>query len=212
MTWTDELEKGIGHLRQSDKVLQRIIRAYPKPNFTPHTNYYQELVESIISQQLSVKAAASILKKFIASFGHFPTPDEILSRNTEDLRACGLSTQKSRYIHDLATHVRTGAITFANFPAMSNQEITSELTAVKGIGEWTAHMFLMFSLGRLDILPTGDLGIRNGVGKLYGLEHVTPQDVKNIAEKNHWQPYESIASWYIWASLDNKPIVSTDID
>lgn len=181
------------------------------PLFTPHTNYYSALVESIISQQLSVKAAATIQRRFNELFGDdstTPSPEKIVTKSTEELRAVGLSRPKAGYIQDLAVKVIDGTIRFDHLSELSNEAVVAELTQVKGIGEWTVHMFLMFCMGRLDILPTGDLGIRNGIKKLYGFEGVpTPQEVKIIADRHNWHPYESVASWYIWQSLDNAPAI-----
>jgi DNA-3-methyladenine glycosylase II len=173
----------------------------------PHKNYYQELVESIISQQLSVKAAATILKRFKAIFSSdFPSPEDILVTDIEVLRSVGLSRQKASYIKDLATRVLEGSIQFSHLDSLSNQQVIDELVQIKGVGVWTVHMFLLFCMGRLDVLPTGDLGIKNGIYKLYALpEKPTPQDMEMIALNNNWHPYESVASWYVWHSLDNKP-------
>jgi DNA-3-methyladenine glycosylase II len=173
----------------------------------PHRNYYQELVDSIVSQQLSVKAAASIMQRFVGLFGGvFPAPEAILEKSAEDYRAAGLSYAKANYIRDLAQHVLDGRVTFDHLERLSNDDIIRELTAVKGIGVWTVHMFLMFCMGRLDVLATGDLGIRNGVRALYGFaEAVTPEQVVGVAEKYQWHPYESVACWYIWQSLKNTP-------
>ncbi len=174
----------------------------------PHHNYYQALVDSIISQQLSVKAAATIEKRFCALFGSndFPPPEAILTKDIDELRSVGLSRGKATYVRDLAQHMVDGTLKFDHLDIKTNDEIIKELTAVKGIGEWTAHMFLMFCVGRLDVLPIGDLGIRNGIQKLYKLDHVpTPQEVTEFASKRAWHPYESIACWYIWHSLDNAP-------
>lgn len=176
----------------------------------PHQDYYQALVRSIISQQLSVKAADTIERRFCALFEgeSFPTPEAILTKNIDQLRSAGLSRGKATYVRDLAQHVIDGKITFDHLDALSNEDVIRELTAVKGIGEWTAHMFLMFCMGRLDILPIGDLGIKNGIQKLYGLKKQPDTDTMvRIAKKNHWHPYESIACWYVWFSLGNKPVV-----
>ncbi len=199
------MEKALIRLAKNDLVLDVLIQKYPAPDFTKHTNYYQELVESIISQQLSIKAAAKILGRFRTLFGtSFPTPDEILEISAEELRAVGLSRQKASYIQDLATKILDGVIVFDSLDQLSNQEIIAELTKVKGVGEWTVHMFLMFCMARPDILAYGDLGIRNGVTKLYNLKTLaTPEDVKHIARTNNWHPYESTTCWYIWQSLDN---------
>lgn len=197
------------YLRQADRLLQPVIDRVGPCTIRPHTDYYQELVDSIISQQLSVQAARSIEIRFCGLFGgKFPTAGQILTKDVETLRSIGFSYAKARYVLDLAEHVVAGKIRFEDLPQLSNQAIITELTAVKGIGVWTAHMFLMFCMGRTDVLPTGDLGIRNGVSRLYGLTDApTPQQVSEMAARNHWHPYESIASWYIWQALDNKPAV-----
>ncbi|MBP9668017.1 DNA-3-methyladenine glycosylase 2 family protein [Candidatus Saccharibacteria bacterium] len=202
------MNDAILHLSK-DPTLFKVLARYPQPDFERHTNYYQELVESIISQQLSVKAAATIVKRFRALFAEeFPTPQQILALSIDELRAAGLSRQKASYMRDLATKILDKTIVFDALDEASNQEIIDELTKVNGIGEWTVHMFLMFCMARPDVLAYGDLGIRNGVTKLYGLKTLaTTEDVKRIALENNWHPYESVACWYVWQSLDNKPSV-----
>ena len=196
----------IEHLRTNDAKLAKVIANHHAPQFSPHTDYYYELVTSIIGQQLSVKAAASITKRFVALFGSFPTPEQILEKDIEELRSVGLSRPKASYIRDLAARIVDGSVRFNHLDRLSNQEIIDELTKVKGIGVWTVHMFLLFCMGRQDILPVGDLGIRNGIKLLYGLDHLPlAAEVETIAKKNHWHPYESIAAWYLWQSLDNAP-------
>ena len=195
------------HLQAYDPFLKPVIEHAGPCTIEPHRDYYRELVESIVGQQLSVKAAAAIRRKFLELFdGVFPEPMAILEKSPEELRAAGLSWAKVKYIQDLAQHVINGKVKFDHFDTLSNDEIIAELTAVKGIGEWTAHMFLMFLMGRLDVLPVGDLGIKNGVKQLYGLKRQPgPAEIVKIARKYHWHPYESVACWYIWESLDNKP-------
>ena len=198
------------HLVESDSVLAKIIDANPLCTIRPHKNYYQELVDSIISQQLSVKAARTIERRFCELFGsaEFPAPEQILTKDIEQLRSVGLSRPKASYVLDLAQHVVDGRLKFDHLDDLSNDEVIGELVAVKGIGEWTAHMFLMFCMGRLDILPIGDLGIKNGIQKLYGLDHSpTPDKIKELAKNNNWHPYETVAAWYIWQSLDNTPAI-----
>jgi DNA-3-methyladenine glycosylase II len=204
---TDNLKKAAEHLSKRDPVLKPVIERAGLAELEPHTDYYGALVSSIIGQQLSVKAAASIKQRFRDLFdGAFPTPEQILSVSVEELRAIGFSYAKGRYVHDLAQHVLDGRITFDRIPQQTNEEIIAELTDVKGIGEWTVHMFLMFCVGRLNVLPVGDLGIKNGIRALYSLEDVpTPEQIVELAQKNSWAPYESVASWYIWHSLDNEP-------
>jgi DNA-3-methyladenine glycosylase II len=203
------LDRAAEYLSQHDKILRPVIAGAGIPDIIPHREYYRELTESIISQQLSVKAARSIRQRFYDLFGgSFPSPDAILAETPEALRKTGLSNAKVAYIRDLAGHIQDGQLNFAGIDAFENEAVIAKLVAIKGIGEWTAHMFLIFSMGRLDVLPSGDLGIRSGIRKLYGLAALpAPQEIVQIAETNHWHPYESVASWYIWHSLDNMPQV-----
>lgn len=203
------LKAAAEHLAKHDPVLRPIIQDAGLAELEPHTNYYGALVSSIVSQQLSVKAADAIQKRFLELFnGDFPTPEQILSVSVEQLRAIGFSNAKGRYVHDLAQHIIDRKITFDHIPEQTNDEIIATLTDVKGIGEWTVHMFLMFCVGRLDVLPVGDLGIKNGIRNLYGLEAApSPGEIVKIAKQNSWHPYESVASWYVWRSLDNKPVI-----
>lgn len=205
---TPDIQSAIKHLTAYDSFLATIIANTPTiPALRAHTDYYHELISSIISQQLSVKAAATIQKRFKGLFGDaFPEPKQILERDIQELRTVGLSYQKAGYIQDLARHILDGSVKFDTLDQQSNSDIIIELTKVKGIGEWTVHMFLMFCMGRLDVLPTGDLGIRTGIMRLYGLETLPTADaVRLVAEQYKWHPYESVASWYIWQSIDNTP-------
>lgn len=199
------MDSARSHLSLNDPVMATLIERYSPPSFVKHTNYYRELASSIISQQLSVKAARTIEQRFVDLFdGTFPTPKQILEKDIEELRAVGLSRPKAIYIQDLAYKILDGTVQFDNIDSLSNDEIITELTKVKGIGVWTVHMFLMFCMARLDVLPVGDLGIKNGIKQLYGfVELPSEQDVRYIAKKNGWHPYESVASRYIWLSLDN---------
>jgi DNA-3-methyladenine glycosylase II len=202
-----QLETAANYLTQNDTVLAPVIATHGIPDFRPHHNYYEALVGEIISQQLSVKAAASIQRRFRGLFGDtFPSPEVILQKDIEELRTVGLSRAKAAYIRDLADRILAGKVQFEKLDSLTNDEVTAELTAVKGIGEWTTHMFLMFCMGRLDVLAYGDLGIRVGIRELYSLDTVpTPDQIRELADKYHWHPYETVACWYIWASKDNKP-------
>lgn len=202
------LKDAADYLASVDPYLAPVIAKAGLATVSPHKNYYQALVESIVSQQLSVKAADTIMKRFLGLFANdvFPEPGSILEKDIEEYRAVGLSRQKATYIQDLAVKVIEGTVSFETLDSLTNDEIVNELTKVKGIGVWTVHMFLMFCMGRLDVLPTGDLGIKNGMYALYGLkEKPSPEEMESLAKKYKWNPYESIASWYIWHSLDNKP-------
>lgn len=198
-------EPALHHLTANDPAIGALIEYLPSPTFSAHTNYYQELVESVISQQLSVKAAATIRDRFVALFSPatFPDPSAILATSLDELRAVGLSRQKASYIQDLALKVIEGTVQFDTLDSLSNQEIIDELTRVKGVGVWTVHMFLIFCMGRLDVLPIGDLGVRKAIQNVYSLPDLpTPEYVSELAKKNGWHPYESVVSWYLWKSLD----------
>ena len=204
-----ELELAAKHLVLNDAFLAGVIKTSGLCTVIPHKDYYRSLVESIIGQQLSVKAAAAIKKRFRELFGGvFPEPAQILDKTHDELRSVGLSNAKANYIRDLAEHVLDGRIKFDRIDEQTNKEIISELTDVKGIGEWTVHMFLIFCVGRLNILPTGDLGVRNAIRDLYGLgKSPTPSEVMALSKKNNWHPYESVASWYLWESYDTEPFI-----
>lgn len=201
-------QEAVAYLAAHDPVLAPVIARAGLCRIEPHRDYYRALGDSIIGQQLSVKAAASIKKRFRDLFdGAFPEPQAILEKSIDELRTAGLSNAKAKYIQDLAQHIIDGKIDFADIDELTNEAIIKKLTDVKGIGEWTVHMFLMFCMGRTDVLATGDLGIRNGIRTLYELDHLpSPAEITEIAERNKWHPYESIACWYLWYSLDNKPM------
>jgi DNA-3-methyladenine glycosylase II len=164
---------------------------------------YGALVRSIAGQQLSVKAAAAIWRKLLVRFdGRVPTPQEILADNPEALRAAaGFSRAKVSYLRSLAEHVLSGALDIDHLRKLPDAEVIAELTAVKGIGEWTAQMFLMFTLHRPDVLPVGDLGVRNAARATYGAN--TPAELEALAEA--WRPHRTRACLYLWRSLQNTP-------
>jgi DNA-3-methyladenine glycosylase II len=166
----------------------------------------QAMIESIVWQQLSGKAAATIYGRFLALFptGRYPTPQEILAVPLPTLRQVGLSTQKSAYIRDVCERVSVGTLDLDRLESMGDEEVVASLTQVKGIGRWTAEMFLMFRLHRPDVLPVGDLGIVKAIQRLYGLRKPPSAD-KMLAIGRRWQPYRSVASWYLWASLEMDP-------
>ena len=166
---------------------------------------YGALLRSIVGQQLSVKAARSIYNRLVDLFGgSTPSPRELLAVDAETLRGAGLSRPKVSYIRSLAQHIEDGELHLDSLPEMSDEEVIAELTAVKGLGVWTAHMFLMFHLSRPDVLPVGDLGIRRAVERLYGLEGLPDTEtLERLAER--WRPYRTLACLYLWQSLDNAP-------
>jgi len=169
-------------------------------------DHYGALVRAIVGQQLSVLAAKAIYGRLTERFsGRAPTPQEILDDDPEALRAAaGLSRAKVGFLRSLAEHVLTGELELERLDALSDDEVIAELTAVKGIGLWSAHMFLMFHLERPDILPVGDLGIRRAIERAYELEELPlPTQIEEIAEP--WRPHRSLACRFLWRSLDNEP-------
>jgi len=166
---------------------------------------YGALVRAIAGQQLSTKAAATIYSRLLDLYdGKVPKPEQLIETDPEELRGVGLSYRKAEYLRDLAEHVVDGRLELDRFGEMEDDEVIEELTAVKGLGVWTAHMFLMFHLRRPDVLPVGDLGIRNAVRDLFELEDVPDvEQLTSIAEP--WRPYRTLACLYLWRSLDNEP-------
>lgn len=199
--------KAAQRLQKNDPHLAPVIALAGNCTIEPHQDYYRSLCDSIIGQQLSVKAAATIKKRFRDLFGGtFPEPSDILQKSIDELKSCGLSKPKAAYIQDLAQHITDRSLDLTHLSPKTNEAIIKDLVAVKGIGEWTAHMFLMFCMGRTDVLAVGDLGIRNAIKKLYGYDHLpSPTEMNELAQKHGWHPYESIACWYLWYSLDNAP-------
>ena len=194
-------------LARRDPVIRDLMREHGACGLADaqHTDPLQALLHAIVSQQLSTKAAATITARFEALYGGVPTPAHIAATSDEQLRAVGLSSQKIGYIRDLCRRINDGALPLAALDAMPDEAVIEALTAVKGIGRWTAEMFLMFRLHRPDVLPVGDLGIVKAVQRAYRLRKVpTPERLTRIGES--WRPYRSIACWYLWASLKNKPV------
>lgn len=194
-------------LVKNDPVMKRLVLTHGPCTLTPHSRYYEELASSIVSQQLSVKAAATIWQRFLGLFdGKMPTPKQIIASDVDMLRGVGLSNQKASYIRDLAYHIENGTLKIDQLPRLSNDEIISELVAVRGIGVWSAHMFLIFSLARPDVLAWGDLGIKKSAQTLYHLSELPSRDkLEELALANGWTGSESVACWYLWKNLDNKP-------
>ena len=167
-----------------------------------HVDPFRALIHAIIAQQLSTKAAATIAGRFAALFRGRPTPAAIARVSDAELRAVGLSGQKIGYIRDLCARVAAGTLDLRTLDALPDAAVVEALTAVKGIGRWTAEMFLMFRLHRPDVLPVGDLGIVKAVQRAYGLRSLpSPDRLTRLGER--WRPYRSVACWYLWASLDN---------
>ncbi len=194
-------QKAFNHLRL-DKTLSPLLDSFvvtpPRASLTP----FRDLVEAIINQQLSSKAAATITSRFLALCSDKePTPSDILSLSAEDLRSAGLSRQKISYLHSLADEVASGRLVLSSLSKLSDEEVVNALVRVKGVGHWTAEMFLLFSLARPDIFSVGDLGLCTAVSRLYGVDRKDKDAILEIA--SFWQPYRSLASLYLWRSLSN---------
>ena len=195
--------EAMAHLRAADPVLARVIDAVGPLEIELRRERFQALGRAIIFQQLAGAAAHTIYTRFVALFPgrRFPTPRQVLDAPAEDLRRAGLSRQKSLYLKDLAAHVDNGTLNFHRFSTMDDEEIILDLTRVHGIGRWTAEMFLMFNLGRPDVLPVDDLGVRNAARRIYRMRKMP--DAKRLrALAERWRPYRSAASWYLWRSGD----------
>ena len=203
-----DLARARRHLMRRDPVLGAIIKRHGACGIKTNRadDIFAALVQAIVSQQLSTRAAATIFGRLRALMpdGSTPRPEAILALSDEQLRAVGLSRQKTAYLRDLSSKALAGEVRTDALGAMSDEEIIAELTRIKGIGRWTVEMILIFRLARPDVLPVGDLGIVRAFQKAYRLRSVPDaRRMEKIAAA--WRPYRSVASWYLWASLENKP-------
>jgi 3-methyladenine DNA glycosylase/8-oxoguanine DNA glycosylase len=199
------MRKAIHHLKKSDPVLRAIIERIGPCRMEFGPPEFHSLAESILYQQLNGKAAATIFERFVALAGDPPTPEGILKLSDEQLRSVGLSKQKSAYLKDLSEKTKAGLLDFSRLADLPDAEVIEHLTQVKGIGVWTAQMFLMFTLKRPDVLPTGDYGVQAAMKKHYKKRKMPkPKDMEKIARA--WSPYRSVACWYLWRSLDIKTV------
>lgn len=197
------MRKAINHLKKCDPVLAAIIERVGPFRMEYSEPTFHSLAEAILYQQLNGKAAVTIFNRFTAAAGDPLTPEGILKLSDAEMRAVGLSKQKTAYLRDLAEKTKAGLLEFERLPELSEKEVVEHLTQVKGIGVWTAHMFLMFTLRRPDILPTGDYGVQAAIKKHYRKRKwPKPPAMEKIAKP--WTPYRSIACWYLWRSLDVK--------
>ncbi|MGO8793761.1 MAG: DNA-3-methyladenine glycosylase family protein [Candidatus Sulfotelmatobacter sp.] len=226
------MRKAVNHLKKSDPVLRALIERIGPCRMQFGPAEFHSLAEAIVYQQLNGKAAETIFMRFAALAGEPLTPQGILKLTDEQMHAAGLSKQKSAYLKDLAAKTASGELDFARLPELSDEEVIAHLTQVKGIGVWTAQMFLMFSLKRANVLPTGDYGVRMAMFKHYldrqrakvvrkssaqpkpaanktkkskaKIKLPSPEQMEKIAKL--WSPYRSIACWYLWKSLDTKTL------
>ena len=226
------MRKAVGHLKKSDPVMRAIIERIGPCRMQFGPPEFHSLAEAIVYQQLNGKAAVTIFKRFAALAGEPLTPEGILKLSDEQMRSAGLSKQKSSYLRDLAAKTAAGLLDFSRLPNLPDAEVIEHLTQVKGIGVWTAQMFLMFALKRENVLPTGDFGVRMAMYKHYldvqrakaaakksstgkkaapakkgrkrKIKLPTPEQMEKIAKC--WEPYRSVACWYLWQSLDTKTL------
>lgn len=196
-----QLNKALLHLKK-DKRMAVLIKRHPKPTFERGRDPFQSLCRAIVGQQLSLKAAATIHSRFAKLYKKI-TPQAVAKTSIAKFRSVGVSNQKAGYLHDLAVKFMDGTVDPKHFSTTTDEAIRQHLIAVKGIGRWTADMFLMFTLHRPDVLPTGDLGIQKGMQMLFKLKSLpTHEQMEKLAEP--WRPYRTIACRYVWDSLDNK--------
>jgi DNA-3-methyladenine glycosylase II len=211
------MDAALDHLRTADPVLARLLDEHGLPEtrrdpWRPAPgDHYAALVRSIVGQQLSVLAARSIYRRLLEHFGgHPPTPEQVLAADPDEVRiAAGLSRAKTAFLRSLAEHVLSGELELDRLDDLPDDEVMAELVAVKGIGEWSAHMFLMFQLERPDVLAVGDLGIRRAVERAYGLDAL-PSRAAIEALGEPWRPWRTIACRILWRSLDNAPAVAPE--
>ncbi|MBI2720564.1 MAG: DNA-3-methyladenine glycosylase 2 family protein [Bacteroidetes bacterium] len=200
------LSKQTEHLRK-DKRLKKVIDAVGTIKNSKQEDLYYSLIRAIVGQQLSVKAAATIFARFLQLFkNQYPHPKEVLKIKDKTLRAAGLSYQKASYLKNIAQFSIDNTLDYSKLKSMKDDELIEYLVQIKGVGRWTVEMLLMFSLGREDVFPKDDLGIQNGIKKLYNIEPVNKKDLfiqmDAIAEK--WKPYRTLASKYLWRHKDDK--------
>jgi len=201
MSRQQQIQTGLAHLRK-DRIMRKVIDAVGPFNVRPTRNRFSVLVRAIISQQISGAAARNIrgrLNDLLEPDGL--NPEKLDRLDQSDLRAVGLSRQKATYLHDLADKTLNGTLRLDRIGRLPDENVIEMLTQVKGIGRWTAEMFLIFSLGRLDVLPVDDLGVRSAIKNLYGLKEL-PNKMTCVEVAAPWRPYASIGSWYCWRSLD----------
>jgi len=191
-------------LARRDPIMGRIMREHPKVFLARRGEPFLTLARAIVGQQISVKAAQSVWDRLAACVGDV-TPQSVLAKPRPELRSCGLSDRKTEYIADLAQHFADGAIHVHRWPEMSDEQIIAELVKVRGIGRWTAEMFLMFNLLRPDIFPLDDLGLQKGIRvAYYSNRKVALSTMRKLGER--WRPWRSVATWYLWRSLDPLPV------
>jgi DNA-3-methyladenine glycosylase II len=197
-------DKACSHLVRKDRVMKKLIPQFGQGMLESRGDAFKTLARSIVGQQISVKAAQSVWDRLVSLAAEL-TPQVLLQLDLEVMRHAGLSARKVEYLVDLALHFDSGALHVADWTHMDDEAIIAELVAIRGIGRWTAEMFLIFYLMRPNVLPLDDVGLINGVSKNYfSGEPVSRSDLREVAQA--WQPYSTVATWYIWRSLDPIPV------
>jgi len=209
----EALTSGVDHLRAQDPVALALVERYgPPPRRIPVTpeRRFEQLVQAIVHQQLAGRAAEAIHARLVTGLGGAVTPEVVAEVPPEILRSCGLSASKAAAVHGLADHVLSGAITLGRIGRLSDDEVIAQLTQVRGIGRWTAEMFLLGTLGRLDVWPVGDYGVRAGYAAAWGLPALpTPGQITVLGDQ--FRPYRSLLAWYCWRAADaRRPVESHD--
>ena len=197
-------EGACAHLQRADRVMRKLIKAHGSARLQSRGDAFQTLARSIVGQQISVKAAQSVWDRLVAALPAM-APAAVLAAGEDGLRGCGLSGRKVQYVRDLAGKFHSGEVHPEDWQTMADDAVVGELLSIRGIGRWTADMFLIFHLMRPDVLPLGDLGLIKGVSQTYFAgEPVTQSDVREVAAA--WAPWRSVGTWYIWRSLDPLPV------
>ena len=198
-------DSALTHLMKRDRIMKKLIPKHPDIWLTSRGNPFVTLARSIVGQQISVKAAESVWQRFLLECGKRPTPASVQKAGLEQLRSAGLSARKAEYILDLSTHFSEKRVHPQKWATMEDEDVIAELTAIRGIGRWTAEMFLIFNLQRPDILPLDDVGLLNAISLHYfSGEPVSRFEAREVSAA--WQPWRTVATWYLWRSLDPVPV------
>lgn len=201
----DYWDTAVAHLMGRDRIMKKLIPKFPNISLVSRGNPFMTLARSIVGQQISVKAAESVWQRLLLECGKRPTPASVQKAGVERLRAAGLSGRKAEYILDLSTHFSEQLVRPKKWAAMDDESVIAELTAIRGIGRWTAEMFLIFNLQRPDVLPLDDAGLLKAISLHYfSGEPVSRFEAREVAQG--WQPWSTVATWYLWRSLDPVPV------
>ncbi len=201
----DYWDAAVAHLMRRDRIMKKLIPKFPNISLVSRGNPFMTLARSIVGQQISVKAAESVWQRLLLECGKRPTPASVQNAGVERLRAAGLSGRKAEYILDLSTHFSEQLVHPKKWAAMDDESVIAELTAIRGIGRWTAEMFLIFNLQRPDVLPLDDAGLLKAISLHYfSGEPVSRFEARAVAQG--WQPWSTVATWYLWRSLDPVPV------